>query len=209
LTNLTPESINSISCSSCLSINKLPNNFNQKNITLKCYKCGSKLSINNKYNTSTSWALLISAIILYIPSNLLPVMNVVSFGKGQASTIFEGVIHFAEIGSYGLALIIFFASIFIPMIKFIFLIILLISVDFKYCSNLRAKTSIYRFLESIGKWSMVDVFVVALLVVLVQFGNLALIEVGSGTLSFSAVVILTMLATANFDSKWLWKSCES
>ncbi len=205
--NLIASSENLISCPSCKQLNKMPENISDE-VNLYCFKCGYKLNKNIKSDTTISWALLISAFILYIPANLLPVMNVVSLGKESASTIFEGVIHFAEIGSYGLAIIIFVASILIPMLKMLFLTILLLSVDLKLCSLLKLKTAIYRFLESIGKWSMIDVFVVALLVAMVNFGNLASVEVGEGTLSFASVVILTMLATSKFDSKWLWQDCK-
>jgi len=151
-----------------------------------------------------TWALLISAIAMYLPANIFPVMAVTSLGNTQADTIMSGVIYFLSHGDWPLALIIFIASVLVPLLKMIALTYLLLSVQRKSPVRKLQRTKLYRITELVGRWSMVDIFVVALLVALVQIGNLATIEPGIGAIAFAAVVILTMLAALRFDARLIW-----
>jgi len=153
---------------------------------------------------NVTWALLISAIAMYLPANIFPVMVVTSLGNTQADTIMSGVIYFLKHGDWPLALIIFVASVLVPLLKMIALTYLLISVQRKSPARRQQRTKLYRVTELVGRWSMVDVFVVALLVALVQVGNLATIEPGIGAIAFATVVVLTMIAAMKFDSRLIW-----
>ncbi|WP_413701759.1 PqiA/YebS family transporter subunit [Psychromonas sp. KJ10-10] len=176
-----------------------------------CIRCDSPLHHFDMHaNLQKVWALLITACIFYLPANLYPMMYTVSLGSSQPSTIMEGVILLWHLGSYPVALVIFIASVFIPLVKMIALAWLFITA--KRVSNLSEKDAIkklkiYRMTEFIGRWSMIDIFVVAILVALVQLQNLMAIYPGPATLSFATVVIFTMLSAMLFDSRMLW--CDS
>lgn len=169
-----------------------------------CPCCKSTIHSRHTNSLSRTWALLIAAIILYIPANFLPIMTVSYFGDGQPDTIFSGVILLMGAGMWPLALVIFVASIVIPVLKLVILLFLLISINVKAQWHPKDRTKLYRFTEFVGRWSMVDVFVIAILVSLVQFGNTASVAPGMGALSFAAVVILTMFAAHIFDSRLIW-----
>lgn len=200
--SLTALSQGLVACTHCTQLNRVA-----EDGVVACGRCGSAIARRGSPKLAQVWALLLSAIVLYIPANLLPVMTVVSLGKDTSNTLMGGVIHFVQAGSWFLALVVFVASILVPLLKMFVLSVLLLSVQFRWCSRLRDKTRLYRVLEFIGKWSMVDIFVIALLVALVQFGALASIQTGAGSLSFAAVVLLTLWATARFDTRWLWDVC--
>ena len=152
-----------------------------------------------------SWALLIAAAILYIPANLMPVMSVYMLGSGQPDTIISGALHLVQAGQWPLALLIFVASIVVPLLKLFSLGFLLITIQRGSSWQPHDRLFLYRLTEYIGRWSMVDVFVVAILTGLVQFGNLARIEANAGTFSFAAVVVLTMLAAHTLDEHLIWE----
>lgn len=158
---------------------------------------------------STTWALLIAAMVAYLPANLYPVMTVVSLGKSQSDTIMSGVIYLFVHGDWPLALIVFVASVLVPLLKMMALLYLLISVQRKSRFRALQRTRIYRVVEFVGRWSMVDIFVVALLAALVNVGNLATIEPGMGAIAFTSVVILTMFAAMNFDPRLIWDQGEN
>lgn len=174
---------------------------------MACARCGSAVQLRALPKVQQVWALLWAAIILYVPANLLPVMTVVSLGKETSDTLIGGVIHFLQGGSWLLALVVFVASILVPLLKIVVLIGLLLSIHYRWCYRLKDWTRLFRLVEFVGRWSMVDIFVIALLVALVQFGEVASILVNAGTLSFAAVVLLTLWATAAFDIRWLWDVC--
>lgn len=153
-------------------------------------------------------ALLIAAALLYIPANTLPVMSMVYLGAPQADTIMSGVFDLIEEGFWPLALIVFVASIIVPLLKLLMLSVLVASVALKSRWRPRDRTRIYRLTELIGRWSMVDIYVIAILVALVQFGNLATVHAGVGSMSFAAVVILTMFAANTFDPRLIWDAME-
>ncbi len=169
-----------------------------------CPRCKTPMHMRKPASISNSWAFLIAAMIAYLPANLYPVMTVISFGKSQSDTIMSGVIYLFVHGDWPLALIVFVASVLVPLVKMLALLYLLITVQRK--SNLRnmQRTRIYRIVELIGRWSMVDIFVVALLAALVNVGTVATIEPGAGAIAFTAVVILTIFAAQSFDPRLIW-----
>ncbi|HPE60985.1 MAG: paraquat-inducible protein A [Thiothrix sp.] len=171
---------------------------------LYCQRCGGRIRIGRGNSIEVTWALLIAAAILYIPANLLPVMSVYMLGSGQPDTIISGAWHLVAAGQWPLALLIFVASIVVPLLKLLALIFLLLGMQHGSSRHPRERMRLYKMTEYIGRWSMVDVFVVAILIALVQFGNLARIEANTGTLCFASVVVLTMLAAHTLDEHLIW-----
>ena len=169
-----------------------------------CPRCGAALHRRRPDSLTRTWALVVTAIILYIPANLLPVMTVISLGSGAPDTIMSGVIELADAGMWPLAALVFFASITVPVLKLIGLIILLVSTQRGATRRLRDRTVLYRIVEAVGRWSMIDIFMISILVALVQLGELATIEPGIGAVSFAAVVIITMIAAMSFDPRLMW-----
>jgi paraquat-inducible protein A len=192
-----------IACHFCHTLSKNPSNL-PKNRQLRCPCCHSVLHSRIPNSLSQTTALLFAALFLYIPANILPIMTVIFQGVGEPDTIMGGVLHLLEGGMWPLALIVFIASIVVPVLKLVVLSGLLLSIRFRSKWNPVERTRLYRIMEFIGRWSMVDIFVIAILVALVQFGNTASIYPGLGALSFAAVVILTMLAAHTFDPRLIW-----
>ena len=153
---------------------------------------------------SRSWALLLAAYVLYIPANLLPMMVTSTIFGVQEDTIMSGVVLFWTSGSWMLATIVFTASILVPLLKLFAMTYLLLTVGRRSAAEPDSRTRLYRIVELIGRWSMLDVFVVALVVALVQIRSLATITAGAGTTAFGAVVVLTLLASRCFDSRLIW-----
>jgi paraquat-inducible protein A len=156
-------------------------------------------------SVQTTWALLLTAIILYVPANLLPIMHTRLLGTDDPSTIFGGVILLWQHGSYPIAAIIFIASVFVPIFKLVLLGWLNLTVQRSWDKQHKERIFWYRVTEFVGRWSMIDVFVVAILVSLIQLGNTMSIYPGPAVLAFCGVVIVTMLAAMSFDSKLIWK----
>ncbi|CAG9169692.1 paraquat-inducible protein A [Cupriavidus pampae] len=173
-----------------------------------CPRCGAALHHRKPASVSRTWAFLLSAMILYIPANLLPVMVTQSLLGTQQDTIFSGVMYLWLSGSHLLAGVVLIASIVVPLLKMMILTLLLVSVRFRSTWRIRQQTRLYGLVELIGRWSMLDIFVVALLASLVRAGALATIVPGAGALAFGAVVVLTMLASLSFDPRLLWDSLE-
>ena len=169
-----------------------------------CPRCGAELHDRKPNSIARTWALLLAAIIFYIPANLLPITVVISLGKAQSDTIMSGVIYFVHSGMWPIALVIFVASVFVPLLKLLILIYLLISVQRKSTWRQKDRTKLYRITEIIGRWSMVDIFVVTILVALVHLGGLATIHAGPGAIFFGAVVVITIFAAMSFDPRLIW-----
>lgn len=193
----------SLHCRVCGCLSQLSRPLQPKEY-LKCPRCGARLRHERGNSVEVTWALLIAAVILYLPANTMPVMSVYLLGSGQPDTIISGAWHLLEAGQWPLALLIFVASIVVPLVKVFSLSFLLISIQRRSDWRPHDRMRLYRMTELIGRWSMVDVFVVAILSGLVQFGNLARIEANAGTLSFAAVVVLTMLAARTLDEHLIW-----
>ena len=171
--------------------------------THRCERCTARLHLRKRDSLERTWALTIGATLLYFPANLLPVLQVLSAVKGdQKSTIISGVIQFWQEGDYPVALIIFTASIMIPVLKILSIVWLLLTAG--HGRRPVGATKLYRVTEFIGRWSMVDVFVVAILVGVVQLGSVMTVHPGEGAVAFAGVVILTMLAAVSFDPRLIW-----
>lgn len=175
---------------------------------LVCSRCGLPLHFRKPDSLNRTWALLIASYILIIPANLMPVMKSNSLSGVEDDTIMSGVIYLWFSGSQVLSIILFIASILIPVTKLIVMTYLLISVQRRSLWRPRVRTQIYRVLEAVGRWSMIDVYVAAMLTALVQFGNIMSINVGVGAIAFGAVVVLTMLAAESFDPKLIWEATD-
>ena len=169
-----------------------------------CPRCGAALHRRKRDSIRRTWALLVAAFILYIPANVLPIMRTVSLGDIDDNTIISGVVELWVKGSPSLAVIVFTASIVVPMTKFLVLGTLLASTQRQSRWALRQRARLYRAVEFIGYWSMLDVFVVALLTALVRFGFFSQVEPLPGVVFFGLTVILTMFASMSFDPRLMW-----
>ncbi|MDB5814030.1 MAG: Integral rane protein PqiA family [Rhodocyclales bacterium] len=173
-----------------------------------CPRCGSSVHLRKPASLARCWAFLLAALVLYIPANILPIMETTSFGDTQSNTIMSGIIVLWNNGSWGIALIVFVASMVVPLGKLLALLVLLISVQRSPLANAKQLARLYRLVELVGKWSMLDVYVVALLATLVRFDIFMSVHVDSGALAFGAVVVLTMLSAQAFDPRLIWDSLQ-
>jgi paraquat-inducible protein A len=169
-----------------------------------CPRCDAKVHARKPNSIARTWALLLAGLILYIPANLLPVMRTNMFGNASDNTIMSGVIEFWHGGSWDIAALIFFASVVVPCMKFFILGTLLVTCQRKSRWAMRERARLYRFIELIGYWSMLDVLVVALVASLVQFRSLSSIDPLMGIVFFGLVVVLTMFAAMSFDPRLIW-----
>jgi paraquat-inducible protein A len=174
----------------------------------RCPRCGGGLASRHRYSIQRTWALAIAAAICYVPANLLPVLTTQTFASSRSDTIMSGVAALYTSGSWPLALIVLVASVMIPLGKLAALTYLLISVQRGSANGARDRTRLYRMIELIGRWSMLDVFVVTFVVALIQFQPLMASQPGPGLPFFAAVVVLTMLATTSFDPRLLWDAAH-
>jgi paraquat-inducible protein A len=173
-----------------------------------CPRCGTRLRLRKRESIARTWALLIAAMILYVPANFVPIMRTVSLFSADDNTILTGVVQLWQAGSWDLAIIVFVASIVVPMLKFFALGLLLISVQRRSVANMQQRTKLFRLVEVVGYWSMLDVFVVALLTGVVQFGVLAQVVPLPGVIWFGLMVVLTMLASMSFDPRLIWDNAN-
>ena len=188
-------------CPTCELLVKQP----ASNKRCDCPRCGSTVErARHPDSISRTWALLASASLLLVPANLYPVMTVTRFGQGEPNTILSGVIHLIQDGAWPLGLLVLFASFVVPITKIAVLAFLLVTVQ--RCSGwrLRDRTQLYHFTEVIGAWSMVDIFLVGILVALVRMDGLATVYPGIGATFFGAAVVLTMMAAHAFDPRLVW-----
>lgn len=174
-----------------------------------CERCDAPLHRRKTNSLTRTWAYLLAALVFYIPANLLPVMNTSMFGSGADSTIIGGVLEFWEHGAWDIALIIFIASIAVPGVKFVALSLLLVTAQSGSLWARKERSQLYRFVELIGYWSMLDVIVVALVAALVKFQALGDIEPRAGILFFGMVVVLTMLSAMSFDPRLIWDNRQT
>ena len=172
--------------------------------TRHCPRCHSRLHLRKPNSIRRTWAYLISGFLLYIPANILPIMEARSLQDAQIDTIMSGVIYLWQEGSWHLATIVFVASIVVPCFKLIALGWLNYTVQRRETRWKRQRLRLYRFIDLIGRWSMLDIYVVALLVALVQLKLFASVEAGPAAIAFGAVVVLTLLAAASFDPRQIW-----
>jgi paraquat-inducible protein A len=173
-----------------------------------CPRCGHRLRDRKPKSLQRTCAYALAALMLYIPANVYPVLTVIQLGSGDPSTILGGVIELFEYGMWPLALLVFFASVAVPVLKLIGLGVLLISTQRGSAYALRDRTILYRVVDAIGRWSMIDIFMESILVALVQFGKIASVYPGPGAIAFAAVVILTMFAARSFDPRLMWDRAQ-
>lgn len=173
-----------------------------------CARCGASMHFRKPDSISRTWALLIASYVLIIPANLMPVMDTGSLFGTEKDTIFGGVVYLWASDSEVLAIILFCASIIIPFAKLFSLTFLLISVQIGSTWKPKMRARLYRVVEAIGRWSMIDVYVATMLTALVQFGNLMHIRAGGGAIAFATVVVLTIFAAKSFDPRMIWDAVD-
>jgi paraquat-inducible protein A len=183
-------------CHTCLALNGQE--------THRCERCGSAVHDRIPNSLQRTVALLIAAAVLYVPANLFPIMTTDQFGRSIDSTIVGGVVLLWNMGSYPVAIVILVASVLVPIGKILTVGTLCWSISGKRSISPRQRTTLYRITDFIGKWSMVDVFVVAILVALIQITGIIVIRPGGAALAFAGVVVLTMLAAESFDPRLIW-----
>jgi paraquat-inducible protein A len=174
-----------------------------------CPRCKAPLHQRKPASLSRTWAYLVAAMVLYIPANVLPVMDTSSLFGTQKDTIMSGVVYLWVSGSWPLALLVFIASIVVPMLKILGLVYLALSTQLRSQWLPGQRARIYRVIELVGRWSMLDIYVITMLVALVQFQALATIKAGPASIAFGAVVVLTLLAAMSFDPRLMWDALET
>lgn len=195
------QQLNIVACAAC----GLPCRGVHDHAAHRCPRCGARLHLRKPSSIDRTWALIVASAILYVPANTLPVMRTGSlFSSDESHTILGGIVELWKNGSMGLAMIVFVASVVVPILKILGLSVLAFTVQRRSTWNPRQRTALYRLIELVGHWSMLDVFVVALLVALVDFGRIAQVLPGPGIVAFGAVVVLTMLASSSFDPRLIW-----
>ncbi len=174
-----------------------------------CPRCGSTLRHRKRDSLSRTGALLLAATLFYVPANLYPILNLTRLGHGGPSTILGGVVELVQAKMFPLALLVFFASITVPVLKLASLTWMTVQTRRRSATHLRARTCLYRAVDFIGRWSMIDVFMISILTALVRLGFLAQVIPQVGAVAFAAVVIITMFAAAAFDPRLMWDAAEA
>ncbi|NOR20633.1 MAG: paraquat-inducible membrane protein A [Xanthomonadales bacterium] len=179
-----------------------------KQTHVECSRCGADVHYRKHDSIKRAWAFLIAAFVMYIPANTEPMMRTTSLGNVSADTIMEGVIYFLSHGDYLIGVVIFAASIMLPLLKMIALAYIFTMAQSRSTERRMEQTNLYKLAEMLGKWSMLDIFVVGLMAGLVQLGTLTTISPGPACIAFAAVVILTMISEMVFDPKLIWDKKE-
>lgn len=174
----------------------------------ECPRCNSEIYKRIPNSLQKTAALTLASMVLYIPANVLPIMSYSTLGEASADTIFSGVVALVGSGLYWVAAVVFIASIMVPVLKLGILIYLVFSVYAKWTKGIRHRMFLYRVIEVIGRWSMVDIFVVTLFTAIVQFGFVYTVEPQGAIIAFGAVIVLTMIAAETFDPRLLWDALE-
>ena len=188
------------SCHAC----RLVSRRTQFSLPSHCPRCGATLHFRKPGSVQRCWALVVAAYILYIPANLFVMMETGSLFNYRKDTIVSGVVHLWKTGSWMIAIIVFIASVAIPLLKLFSLTFLLLSVQRRSKWRPRQRARLYRLVVLVGRWSMLDIYVVTLLAALVQLGSMATVKAGPAAVAFGAVVVLTMFATMQFDPRLIW-----
>jgi len=170
----------------------------------QCPRCKSDLHDRTPHSVERCWALVVASLITFVPANTLPIMSISYFGSGTPDTILSGIIALIKLNMLPVAVVVFIASFVIPLAKILGLMILLVSVKRHSRVQPRQRTMMFRLVEILGKWSMLDVFVVAIMAAVVKLGFITSIEPGPGAVAFAVTVILTMIAAHAFDPRLIW-----
>ena len=177
-----------------------------KGSAAECFRCGTFLGVlRTSASLHATAALSLAALALYVPANIYPILRMEFYGAHSDSTIWDGVVSLAQHDQWIVAAIVFMASLVIPLVKLAGLFFLVMSSIIKRGRRLRWRTNLYRFIDAVGPWAMLDVFLLAVLVSLVKLGQLATVVPGPGLFAFTGVVVFTMLASAAFDPKLIWQ----
>jgi len=173
-----------------------------------CTQCGVPIHQRTQNSLALTWGYVIAATLFLIPANILPMMKVTALGTDEGSTIMEGVVYFFAHGDFGIGGIIFIASVAVPVFKLSVIYYLLLIVHLRQKGKAIKGVKLFHLIHLIGKWSMLDIFVVALMVSMVQFGGLARIQTGGAAIAFCAAVVLTIVATQKFDTRLMFDTIE-
>lgn len=195
-----------LSCRHCSALFPAPPNAQSGK---PCPRCGARVYARLPHSLQRTWALVLCAAFCYVPANLLPILTVTRFGSGDPDTIFSGVVHLFAAGQWPIAVLVFVASVFVPLMKIVVIISLLITIETRSRAWLRERTALFHFIDFLGRWSMIDIFMISILVAIVQLGSLATIDAGLGAAYFGAVVICTMFAAITFDPRLLWDAADA
>lgn len=195
-----------LGCHKLVKMPALPTSFDNKGPKqfAVCPRCSTRLNYRKPGSFNKTLAYTITAFVLLIPANFLPVMTVIYLGKGSSDTIMSGVMHLLHAGMAPIALLVFIASVFVPLMKLLGIVLLLSAVQFDWHLSAKQCTRLYHFVELIGKWSMLDLFMISILVTLVDLGGIATITAGNGATAFAGVVVMTILAAGSFDTRLIW-----
>jgi paraquat-inducible protein A len=174
-------------------------------LTAECCRCGSTITKWKTNSLDRTGALSLAALMFYVPANLYPILRMEYYGAYSESTVWDGCVRLFQSGQWLVAMVVFFASILIPLLKLLGLFFLVGATRFKSTLHRRERTWVCRIIEVIGPWAMLDVFLLAVLVALVKLEQLVTIMPGPGLLAFTAVVVLTILASTSFDRKLIWE----
>ena len=170
-----------------------------------CERCGRTFAQHTIDSLERTAAFSLAALILYVPANVFPILRMNYYGAHSESTIWDGCATLFRDGEWLVAAIVFFCSIVIPLSKLLGLLLLVVTTRIGYAQHRRARSAVYRAIEVVGPWAMLDVFLLAVLVALVKFGDVATVVPGPGLLAFTGVVVLTILASSSFDQKMIWQ----
>jgi paraquat-inducible protein A len=193
-------------CEACELLCRLPK---EGGHGAQCPRCRAPLHLRKDRSLERTWAFVLAACVCYLPANVFPIMTVTSLGKAESDTIMGGIVYMFEHGMWPLGLIIFVASFLVPLMKLAILLGLLVSVHLRSRWRPAERTRLYRITLAIGRWSMVDIFAVTILVALVHLGAVASIDAELGAVFFGAVVVLTMLGAESFDPRLLWEPIDA
>ncbi len=199
---LTAAQCGLVACPACGTITRL--SIERLDAPPKCQLCFARLHSRKPMSIQRSWAWLTAGILAYLPANIFPIMVTTVFGDSEPNTIIGGFFVLWEMESYLIAIVVFLASVVVPVLKFLAVSYLLISIQRRFQHSKYDRTRLFRMTEFIGRWSMIDVFVVAILAALVQIGSVAQIDPGIGATAFGATVIFTMLSALALDPRLLW-----
>jgi paraquat-inducible protein A len=197
-----PQTDRLIGCDCCRLVLHAPSGW-------PCPRCGRKLRHRKRQSLVRSWALLSAAMALYVPANIYPIITVIRFGQGEPSTIWQGVVELVNAQMLPLALLVFLASLTVPLMKLAGMTWMLLATNYGDRRWLPTRTRLFRLIDAVGRWSMIDVFMLTVLVALVHMGFVATVLPGPGAVAFAAVVVLTMLAAAAFDPRLMWDAAEA
>jgi paraquat-inducible protein A len=175
----------------------------------QCVRCGSRIAERSRSSLHRTAALSLAALILYVPANVLPILRLELYGAASENTVWGGVVKFDQEHNYVIALIVLFASILVPLFKLFGMFFVVVTTSWRMKMLRKIRTWLFRFIDSIGRWAMLDVFVVSIWVAVVKMGQLANVSAGSGLLPFGCVVVLTLLASASFDPQLIWEREET